>query len=80
VYSEAFAGSYSIKKVLPVMVPELSYQNLQIQEGGTASFLYGQMTALDEEARAQLRNDLLAYCHLDTLAMVKIWQRVEERV
>lgn len=80
VYSQAFAGSYSIKKVLPVMVPDLSYQNLQIQEGGTASFMYGQMTALNEEARAQLRNDLLAYCHLDTLAMVKIWQRVEERV
>jgi hypothetical protein len=80
VYSEAFAGSYSIKKVLPIMVPELSYQNLQIQEGGTASFMYGQMMTLDEEARAQLRKDLLAYCHLDTLAMVKIWQRVEELV
>jgi hypothetical protein len=80
VFSEAFAGSYSIKKVLPVMVPELSYQNLQIQEGGTASFMYGQMMALGEESRAQLRKDLLAYCHLDTLAMVKIWQRVEESV
>lgn len=80
VYSEAFEGSYSIKKVLPVLVPELGYHQLNIQEGGTASFMYGQMASMPEEAREQLRNDLLAYCHLDTLAMVKIWQRVEERV
>ena len=78
VYSDAFEGSYSIKKVLPVMVPELSYSNLQIQEGGTASFMYGQMSELPEMERLQLRKDLLDYCHLDTLAMVKIWEKVEE--
>ncbi len=77
VYSEAFEGSYSIKKVLPVMAPELSYSDLNIQEGGTASFMYGQMAGLEPNEREQLREDLLAYCHLDTLAMVKIWERVE---
>jgi len=77
VYSEAFEGSYSIKKVLPIMVPELSYNSLNIQEGGTASFMYGQMGLLEPIARERLREDLLAYCHLDTLAMVKIWERVE---
>lgn len=76
VYSEAFGGSYSIKKVLPVLVPELSYSDLNIQEGGTASFMYGQMSLLEDAERVKLREDLLAYCHLDTLAMVKIWERV----
>jgi hypothetical protein len=78
VYSEAFGGSYSIKKVLPVMVPELNYSALNIQEGGTASFMYGQMGLLEPNEREQLREDLLAYCHSDTLAMVRIWERVEE--
>ncbi len=59
------------------MVPELSYNSLNIQEGGTASFMYGQMSLLEPKEREQLREDLLAYCHLDTLAMVKIWERVE---
>lgn len=78
VYSEAFGGSYSIKNVLPVIVPELSYGDLNIQEGGTASFQYGQMQFLEPDAREQLRKDLLEYCHLDTLAMVRIWERVNE--
>ncbi|MCG9879707.1 MAG: DUF2779 domain-containing protein [Bacteroidia bacterium] len=77
VYSEAFEGRYSIKKVLPVMVPDLSYENLSIQEGGTASFRYGQMAEMPEDKREQLRKDLLDYCHLDTLAMVKIWECVK---
>jgi hypothetical protein len=76
VYSEAFEGSYSIKNILPVLVPELSYQTLTIQEGGTASFMYGQLSQFEPNAQEQLRQDLLAYCHLDTLAMLKIWEKV----
>ncbi len=76
VYSEAFEGSYSIKNILPMLVPELSYQNLTIQEGGTASFMYGQMSRLEPSAQEQLRQELLAYCHLDTLAMLRIWESV----
>jgi hypothetical protein len=72
-------GSYSIKKVLPALVPELSYQNLNIQEGGTASntftaMLQGNFTG-DVE---QTRKDLLAYCELDTLAMVRILGKLRE--
>lgn len=70
----ATQGSNSIKEVLPALVPELSYQNLNIQEGGTASFKYtqlGQMSPIDQHFTQQ---DLLAYCEMDTLAMVKIWE------
>jgi hypothetical protein len=78
IYSEAFGGSYSLKNVLPIMAPELSYKELIIQEGGTASFMYGQMSDLEPLEKEQLRKDLLEYCHLDTLAMVKIWERVTD--
>lgn len=78
IYSEAFRGSYSLKNVLPIMVPELSYKNLNIQEGATASYLYGQMNDLEPSEKEQLRKDLLEYCHLDTLAMLKIWERIAD--
>jgi hypothetical protein len=80
VSSDAFRNSYSIKNILPVVVPKLSYQELTIQEGGTASFLYGQMALLEPKEREQLRADLLDYCHLDTLAMLRIWERIESLV
>lgn len=71
-----FFGSASIKKVLPVIVPELSYQSLKIQEGGTAqttwmeTFLEGK----NQDHKEQILQDLDHYCTLDTLAMVKIYQ------
>lgn len=76
VYSDAFNGSASIKNVLPIMVPELSYQNLDIQEGGTASYMYGQLREMDFANQEIVRQQLKEYCHLDTLAMVKIWERL----
>ncbi len=78
VNSAAFYGSYSIKYVLPVMVPELSYENLEIGNGGVASFTYGQLAQMDPKQKETVRSQLLEYCHLDTLAMVRIWERVEK--
>lgn len=75
-----FGGSSSIKRVLPVLIPELSYQNLNIQEGGTASFTYGQLQYMDEATRQQKILDLLEYCRQDTWAMVKIWQWINEKI
>ena len=72
-YTPAMQGSYSIKKVLPALVPNLSYQDLNIQEGGTASNTFAQMIQGNFTGDIeQTRKDLLAYCELDTLAMVKI--------
>lgn len=69
-----FKGSASIKKVLPVLVPELSYKALNIQEGGTASesWLKVANPQIAPAERNQLAQDMLAYCKLDTLAMVRI--------
>lgn len=73
-----FEGSWSIKKVLPVVCPELSYDNLGIQEGASAQRLW--MEAILDEKRAdqkeQILSDLIEYCKLDTLAMVEIYKKL----
>ena len=72
-----FKNSSSIKDVLPVLVPELSYKNLEIQEGGTASATYGTIGEQPKKEQERLRKALLEYCHLDTMAMVKIYYKLE---
>ena len=71
-----FDGSASIKKVLPVVVPSLSYKELGIQDGGTAQRDW--MQAVLDGTRADDKDKILAdlreYCGLDTLAMVEIWR------
>ncbi len=76
-YHPDFKGSYSIKYVLPVLVKELSYQTLEIQEGGTASLTYTQLKSMSKEEQLIVRKNLLDYCCMDTLAMVKIWHWLE---
>lgn len=77
-----FEGSASIKKVLPVLCPELSYKELGIQEGGSAQRLW--MEAVLDEKRAdqkdQILSDLVEYCKLDTFAMVEIYRKLQEQV
>lgn len=75
-----FKGSASIKNVLPVLCPHLSYKELGIQEGGSAQRLW--MEAVLDEKRAdqkgQILADLVEYCTLDTLAMVEIYKKLAE--
>ena len=73
IYKPQMHGSYSIKAVLPALVPELSYKNLEIHEGGTAMSSYEELIyEKDVEKILQVRKNLLEYCKMDTFAMVKI--------
>ena len=77
---EAFLGSSSIKKVLPALIPDLSYDDLGIQEGEAAARRWKEVTlgdASDGEI-AKVYSDLIEYCKLDTLAMVKIHQKLAD--
>ncbi len=77
-----FKGSASIKNVLPVMVPELSYKTLGIQEGMAAQRQWTE-TVLDgkhEADRDKILNDLLQYCKMDTFAMVEIYKKLSKSV
>ena len=72
-------GSYSIKYVLPSLVPEFekAYKELEnVQNGSQAMNAFAKLSSLDENEKQKLRNSLLEYCKLDTLAMVKILERL----
>jgi hypothetical protein len=76
-YHPSQEGSWSIKKVLPAVVPELRYDTLEgVQDGGMAmdAFLEGIHPDTRIERKAEIERQLLAYCCLDTYAMVRLWQ------
>jgi hypothetical protein len=71
-----FLGSASIKKVLPVLVPEVSYKNLAIGEGLTAQvqWMKAARGLMSDEEADRLYQHLITYCGQDTLAMVRIYE------
>ncbi len=78
IYRWQMRGSYSIKEVLPAMVTDLSYDGMEIADGMAAMRAYQAMCSMaDPVALAELRRGLLAYCRLDTLAMVRILGKLE---
>ncbi len=80
-YHPSQMGSWSIKAVLPALVPELNYKNLDgVQDGGGAQLAWIEAASSDEMKRRNIANQLLAYCKLDTLAMVKIVDALLGRV
>ena len=76
-YVREMYGSHSIKYVMPALIPDLSYDNLTIADGEMAMLSYASLSKMDEgDEKEKIRRDLLAYCRLDTLAMVKIWEKL----
>ncbi len=76
-YHPSQQGRWSIKDVLPALVPELNYGQLDgVQDGMGAMDAYREACAPSAAGarKAQIRDQLLAYCKLDTYAMVKVWQ------
>lgn len=72
-YSWQMQGSYSIKAVLPCLVPELDYAELEVSNGDMAMLAFKNMCDTDDSIeKEKIRKALLRYCELDTLAMVKI--------
>jgi hypothetical protein len=78
-YTPEMKGSYSIKYVLPALVPDMNYNELEIREGGTASIAFESLYyETDLFKTAEIRKNLLEYCKMDTLAMVEILNKLEE--
>lgn len=73
-YDVGFRGRSSIKKVLPVMIPEMNYESLVIGEGGdaAAAFAFMAMGRYDEEKIKETKKNLLKYCAQDTFAMLRM--------
>ncbi len=76
-YHPSQQGSWSIKKVLPAIAPDLRYDALiGVQDGGMAMDAYKEAIYLKTcgDRKAEIEKQLLDYCGLDTLAMVKVWE------
>jgi hypothetical protein len=73
-YDLAFRGSYSLKSVLPALVPGMSYDEMEVAEGNLAGLTWEKMVRAEagSDERRKYRDDLLAYCKQDTLAMVRL--------
>jgi hypothetical protein len=74
-YHRNMRGSFSIKAVLPAVVPSLSYGDLDgVKDGLAAQVAYLEATApqTSPQRRQALAEQLEAYCTLDTLAMVEL--------
>ena len=74
VYHPAFGGSFSLKAVLPALVPEMTYEGMEVPNGQAAGLAWESMIRSDvsEFERRAKQNALLSYCGQDTLAMVKL--------
>jgi hypothetical protein len=82
VYHPQFGGSFSLKAVLPALVPELTYDDLEVKDGARATVelwrLVFERDTLPARHAARLREALLRYCERDTWAMVRLLDRLRE--
>ena len=81
-YHPEFHGSFSLKSVLPAVVPGMDHGNLAIQEGNQASLEYLRMIdpSISLEEKERIKKELLVYCGYDTLAMVEIRDELLKRL
>ncbi len=78
-YTPEMKGSYSIKSVLPALVPGFSYADLEINQGGDASLAFENLlNETNQHMVNKTRQNLLEYCKLDTLAMLEILKVLEK--
>jgi hypothetical protein len=70
-------GSYSLKSVLPALVPEMTYEGLEISNGAMASEAYFAMEDVQDPFElAKLRKNLMEYCKQDTLGLVHLLEKM----
>jgi len=77
-YHPKFAGSYSLKVVLPAFVPEMSYEGMEVSNGQDAGLAWESLVrgGLDHNERDRIKKALLDYCRQDTLALVKTLEQL----
>jgi hypothetical protein len=79
-FDKDFFGSASVKRILPVLAPELSYKELNVSDGLLARRMWTQtiLEGKNREKRPVIMDDLSRYCTLDTLAMVRILEELRK--
>jgi predicted RecB family nuclease len=78
VYHPEFGGSYSLKSVLPALVPEMTYDGMEVGDGQAAGLAWESLVrgGLDRDERDRLRKALLDYCGQDTLGLLALTHRL----
>ncbi len=81
-YHPEFHGSFSLKSVLPAMVPKLGYSDLEIRDGMMAQVAFEQVldTPAGDPSREIIGGHLRDYCARDTMAMVEIFDALRQYV
>jgi Domain of unknown function(DUF2779) len=79
VYHPAFGGSFSLKAVLPALVPEMTYQGMEVPNGQAAGLAWEALIGgnLSEVESQTKRQALLDYCGQDTLALCRLVQKLQ---
>jgi predicted RecB family nuclease len=78
IYCPAFRGSYSLKAVLPALVTQMSYEGMAVANGQDAGLAWESLVrgTVDEVEHNKIRKALLDYCAQDTLALVRLVDRL----
>ena len=81
VYHPAFGGSHSLKSVLPALVPDMTYEGMEVADGQAAGLAWESLIhgGLEEIERQRIRKVLVDYCGQDTLAMVRLLEKLKSR-
>jgi len=79
VYHPRFAGSFSLKRVLPALVPDMTYAGMEVADGTDAGLAWESLTrgGLDQAERDRIKKALLDYCGQDTLAMIRLLETLQ---
>jgi predicted RecB family nuclease len=78
VYHPVFGGSYSLKSVLPALVPEMTYNGMEVADGQDAGLAWESLiqSGMDQVERDKMKKPLLDYCRQDTLALVRVLDKL----
>ena len=78
VYHPAFGGSFSLKHVLPALIPGMTYEGMDVANGTDAGVAWESLVrgGLDSGERDRSTKALLDYCGQDTLAMIRLVERL----
>src|SRR5439155_21613363 len=77
-YQKVIHPSHSIKNGLPALIPEMTYEGMEVADGQDAGFSWESLVrgSLDQAQRDRIRKALLEYCGQDTLALVVSTRRL----
>ena len=76
--TEATKRKWSLKIVMPTFLPHKTYGNLDIQDGMAAMDAYRSLAQLNDTEKKDARQAMLAYCKLDTEAVLELYEKLFE--